>query len=220
MRVEAARTKKEARMLKVVKRVVEVLGWLTALGILAFAGRSVFAAGQSQGQQQQQPQQQNITITVKPSQTVEERVADEAKEKQLRKAAEEKLAAEESAKAAEAGPRELLARARTVYVESGTSYFEPVQLQNALLKRDEVEGRQWAMLDGYQKRGVADIVIEVDRPLFTFTFTYKITSRGGVVLSTGKVTAFDGNDAAPKLAERIVKEVKKARGESEEKKKD
>jgi hypothetical protein len=32
------------------------------------------------------------------------------------------------------------------------------------------------------------------------------------------VTAFDGNDAAPKLAERIIEEMKVARGESKSKK--
>jgi hypothetical protein len=34
----------------------------------------------------------------------------------------------------------------------------------------------------------------------------------------GKVTALDANAAAPKLAARIVAEIKKARGEPEEKK--
>ena len=33
------------RRLEIMKRVVEVLGWLTAVAILAFAGHSVFAAG-------------------------------------------------------------------------------------------------------------------------------------------------------------------------------
>ena len=182
--------------------------------------RSVFAAGVGQQQgQQQQGQQQNINITVRPAQTVEERVADETKEKQLRKAAEEKLAAEESAKLAETSPRALLSRARTVFISSGTSYFEPVQLQNALRKREETETWQLAMVDGWEKRNVADILIEVDRPLFTFTFTYQITSRSGVILAAGKVTAFDGNDAAPKLASKIVEEIRKARGESKEEKK-
>jgi len=39
-----ARTQKEARRLEVMKRVVEVLGWLTAVAILAFASHAVFAA--------------------------------------------------------------------------------------------------------------------------------------------------------------------------------
>ncbi|HKQ51913.1 MAG TPA: hypothetical protein VJT74_06055 [Pyrinomonadaceae bacterium] len=166
-----------------------------------------------------QSNEQHITITVKPSQTVEERVADSIKEKELREAAEEKLAAEKSARIAERSPRALLSRARTVFVESETSYFEPVQLQNALRKRSEFEAWEMAIIDGWDKRQVADIVIEVDRPLFTFTFTYKITDRAnGILLTSGKLDAFDGNAAAPLLAERIIEDMKKARGETTKKK--
>ncbi|MBC7932503.1 MAG: hypothetical protein H7Z38_18245 [Rubrivivax sp.] len=163
--------------------------------------------------------QQNVTITVRPSQTVEERVADEVKEKELRKAAGEKLAAEETAKIAETTPKALLGRARTVYVESDTTFFEPVQLQNALRKRQEMDSWQMAIVDGWDKRNVADVLIEVDRPLFTYTFTYKVTHRStGVLLATGKVTAFDSDGAAPKIAKRIVEEIAKARGETKTKK--
>ena len=162
---------------------------------------------------------QNVNVTIRPSQTVEERVADEVKEKQLRKAAEEKLAAEEAARIAETSPKGLLRRARIVYVDSNTSFFEAVQLQNALRKRDEFDTWQMAIVDGYDKRNVADIIIEIDRPLFTYTFTYKITNRGnGILLATGKVTAFDGNAAAPMLAGRIIEEMKVARGERKAKK--
>jgi hypothetical protein len=231
--------RRESRRMLIMKRVLEVLGWLTAVALLAFAGRAVFAAPKPAANdapdraRQRSPStfvrrtapraaqtgQQNVTVTVRPSQTVEERVADDVKEKELRKAAEEKLAAEESARVAETSPRALLGRARTVYVGSGTSFFEPVQLQNALRKREEMDSWQVLILDGPDKRNVADVLIEVDRPLFTYTFTYKITHRGtGVVLAAGKVTAFDGNGAAPKLARRIVEDIKKARGEAKAKK--
>lgn len=184
-----------------------------------FAGAFVLTAAVVAGCGTARAQQQ-IEVTVRPAQSVEERVADEVKEKQLRQAAEERHAAAESARLAEKSPRAMLARARTLYVESGTSYFEPVQLQNELRKREELEAWQTLLIDDYQKRGVADLIVEIDRPLFTFTFTYKLTDRAtGVLLATGKVTAFDGNDAAPKLAGRIVEEMRQARGESKEKKK-
>ena len=160
-----------------------------------------------------QSNEQNITITVKPSQTVEERVADSIKERELREAAEEKLAAEKSARTAAKSPRSLLGSARTVFVSSNTSYFEPVQLQNALRKRSEFEAWEMAIIDAWDKRDIADVIVEVDRPVFTFTFTYKVTDRStGMLLTSGKVTAFDGNAAAPLLAERIVEDLKKARG--------
>jgi hypothetical protein len=163
---------------------------------------------------------QNVNVTVRPSQTVEERVADETKEKELRRAAEEKLAAAESARAAETSPKSLLRRARTVYVESDTSFFESAQLQNELRKRDEFDAWGLSILDGnWDRRNVADVVVDVDRPLFTYTFTYKITARDtGVLLAAGKLNAFDGNAAAPKIAERIIDEIRKARGESKSKK--
>jgi AraC-like DNA-binding protein len=184
-------------------RIAPSLIFLLAVGMNAYA----------------QSNEQNITVTVKPSQTVEERVADSIKEKELREAAEDKLAAEKSARIAAKSPRALLSRARTVFVSSNTSYFKPIQLQNALRKRSEFEVWEMAIIDGWDKHNIADMIIEVDRPLFTFTFTYKITERStGILLTSGKITAFDGNAAAPLLAERIVEDVKEARGEATNKK--
>jgi hypothetical protein len=167
-----------------------------------------------------QDSNQNITVTVRPSQTVDQRVADETREKELRRIAEEKLAAAESARAAETSPKALLRRARTVYIGSDTSFFDAAQLQNELRKRDEFDAWGMAILDGnWDRRNVSDIIIEIDRPLFTYTFTYKITARDtGVLLAAGKLTAFDGNDAAPKIAGRIIDEIKKARDETKSKK--
>ena len=165
-----------------------------------------------------QTTEQNVNVTIRSSQTVDERVADEMKAKELKKAAEEKLAAEEAARIAETSPKALLRRARVVYVYSNTDFFEDVQLQNALRKQPEFETWQMAIVDGWGKRDVADVVIEIDRPLFTYTFTYKISNRSnGIVLATGKVTAIDGNIAAPMLAQRVIEEMKVARGESKKK---
>jgi len=175
--------------------------------VAVFVSANIFASAQTS--------EQTINVKIVPSTTVEEKVANDTKERELRKAAEEKRAAEEAAKIAETSPKALLSRARILYITSNTDYFETVQLQNALRKRNEVDAWQLAMVDGWDKRDVADIQIEIDRPLFTFTFTYKITNRSnGILLATGKVNAFDGNAAAPMLAERIVEEIRKARGET------
>ena len=156
---------------------------------------------------------QTITVKVVPAMTVEERVAADTKEKELRKAAEEKQTNAEAEKIATTNPKTLLSQARILFISSSTDYLEAVQMENALRKRNEVDASQIAMV-GWDKRNVADTVIEIDRPVFTFIFTYKITSRStGILLATGKVTAFDGNAAAPMLAERIVEEIRKARGE-------
>jgi hypothetical protein len=166
-----------------------------------------------------QSSEQTINVKVAPAGTVEERVANDLKEKELRKAAEEKRLASEANKINDTSPRGLLSRAQILYVSSNTDYFESIQLQNALRKRSEFDTWQMAMIDSWNKRDVADTEIEIDRPLFTFTFTYKITNRNtGIILATGKVTAFDGNGAAPLLAERIVEEIRKARGETKARK--
>lgn len=159
--------------------------------------------------------EQRVTITVRPAQTAEERVADSMKEKELRRVADEKSAAEEAARATASSPAALLRSARTVFVSSGTSFFEPVQLQNALMRRGEFEAWRMAIVDGREKRAAADIQVEIDRPLFTYTHTYKITARDtGILLASGKITAFDGNAAAPRLAAKIIEHIKNARGES------
>lgn len=166
-----------------------------------------------------QTAEQNVNVTVRPSQTVEQRVADEIKAKELKKAAEEKLAAEAAARIAQTNPKFLLSHARLVQVSSQTEFFAEVLLQNALRKRAEFDTWQMAIVDGARAHEVTDIFITIDRPLFTYTFTYEISNRtNGIVLATGKVTAFDGNSAAPKLAQRIIEDIKVARGESKPKK--
>jgi hypothetical protein len=175
----------------------------------------LLGASQFTGTAWAQSTEQNVNLTIRPSQTVEERVADEVKARQLLKAAEERIAEAEAARIAETNPKTLLSRARVIFVDSDTSFFEPTQLQNALRKREEFVAWQMAIIDAWDKRNVADVIIDIDRPLFTYTFTYKITSRSnGIVLASGKVTAFDGNAAAPKLAQRIIEEMKVARGEA------
>lgn len=166
-----------------------------------------------------QTNEQNINIRIRPSQTVEERVADEFKANDLRKAGEEKRAAEEAARIAETNPQTLLRNARVMYINTHTDFIDDAQLQNELRKRPEFETWQMAIVDGLRKENIADIVIDIDRPLFTYIFTYRITSRSnGIVLATGKVTAFDGNFAAPMLAKRIIEDMKVARGEGKKKK--
>ena len=161
---------------------------------------------------------ETIEVTVRPSESVEQKVANEIKEKQLREAAEDRIAKEKSAQSVSTSPKMLLSHARTIFITTNTTYFEPVQVQNELRKRPEFNDWAMAIVDGWEKQKIADIVVEIDRPFFTFTYTYKITDRSsGILLATGKLNAFDGNAAAPRLAERIVEEIKDARGESKKK---
>ena len=109
-------------------------------------------------------------------------------------------------------PKEILRAAKIVYVSSNTSFFEVVQLQNELRRQADFVVWEMAIVDGYEGFKVADIKVEIDRPLFTYTFTYKLTdARTSIILATGKVTAWDGNSAAPKLARSIAGDIKKVR---------
>jgi hypothetical protein len=56
-----------------------------------------------------------------------------------------------------------------------------------------------------QDRRVADVLIEIDRPLFTYVHTFVIVDKKtSIVLGSGKVTAFDGTIASGRLAKEIT----------------
>jgi hypothetical protein len=57
-----------------------------------------------------------------------------------------------------------------------------------------------------QDQRVADLLIEIDRPLFTYIHTFVIVDkRTSIVLGSGKVTAFDGTIASSGIASDMVK---------------
>ncbi len=102
-----------------------------------------------------------------------------------------------------------LAKARSLRVSSRTTYFTPFMLQKELLNKAEFRELGMNVIDG-SKGG--DLLVEVDRPLFTYDFTYSVAdSRTGAIVATGKVTAIDGPHAAQGIARKIVQEVEKAR---------
>jgi hypothetical protein len=108
-----------------------------------------------------------------------------------------------------ADPNDILRSARTIFVMSSTVYLKPDQLENEMSK---LPGFKEAGLVFVRDPRAADLKIELDRPVFTYTFTFVLTStETSVVAMSGKVTAFDGNFAAPKIAEQIVKRIQAAR---------
>jgi hypothetical protein len=59
---------------------------------------------------------------------------------------------------------------------------------------------------------VADLLIEIDRPLFTYIHTFVIVDKKTtIVLDSGKVTAIDGTVASDGIAKDIVKTFATAR---------
>ena len=57
-----------------------------------------------------------------------------------------------------------------------------------------------------QDQRLADLRIEIDRPLFTYVHTYLISEkRASLMLKTGKVTAINGTVASGQIAKDIVR---------------
>jgi mono/diheme cytochrome c family protein len=111
----------------------------------------------------------------------------------------------------ESESNDLLRSARTVFIWSKTVYLRPETLENALRARTEFQSLDIAIV---KDRQAADLVIDLNRPLFTFDFTYSVwRHESGRLIASGKVTAFDGNGAAPKIAKELIEHIQLARSQ-------
>jgi hypothetical protein len=104
---------------------------------------------------------------------------------------------------ANANPKQILRNAKTIHIQSRTMFLTVDTLDRALtLQKD------WPKLSIsiVQDPRVADVLITIDRPLFTYVHTFVlIDKRTSVVLTSGKVTAFDGTIASDGIAKQVVK---------------
>jgi hypothetical protein len=108
-----------------------------------------------------------------------------------------------------ADPTEILRAARTIFISSMTVFLKPEQLEAELRKRPEFQSLGLTIIKDSR---AADLRVALDRPLFTYTFTYSVTgAERSIQATSGKVTAFDGNFAAPKIAKEILKRLQEAR---------
>jgi hypothetical protein len=90
-----------------------------------------------------------------------------------------------------------------------TMFLKPDQLEDELRKRPEFEAMGFAIVKDAAK---ADLMLDLNRPVFTYTFTYSLSSADTrIVVASGKVVAFDGNLAAPKLAKELMNRLRAAR---------
>jgi hypothetical protein len=104
---------------------------------------------------------------------------------------------------------DLLRAVRTIFIMSDSVYIRPELLETALRGRADFQPLNIAIV---KDRDSADLIISLNRPLFTFDFTYSVTHRQSSRLVTaGKVSAFDGNGAASKIAKELVTQMKSAR---------
>jgi len=106
-------------------------------------------------------------------------------------------------------PKDALRKAKTVFIRSKTSFLTVDTLDRSLIMQ-----KDWPKLELVivQDPRVADLLIELDRPLFTYVHTFVIVDKKtSAVVGSGKVTAFDGTIASPDLAKNIVKIIYEAR---------
>jgi len=106
-------------------------------------------------------------------------------------------------------PAEILRSCRTFAVSSKTVWFKPGLLQEALQKNEEFKDSGLGLTADEKQ---ADVVIQVNRPLFTFDWTYVIAHReSGAKLGEGKIAAWDDKSVAPELAREVLARFKSLR---------
>ena len=99
-------------------------------------------------------------------------------------------------------PKQLLRTAKTAVIQTRTAFFTPETLEREFVKQPGYGALGLVLVKDSR---VADLKITIDRPLFTYTFTYAVTdARTSIVLDSGKVTAIDGNSAAGKITKELM----------------
>ncbi len=108
-----------------------------------------------------------------------------------------------------------LESAKTIAVHSSTVWFDENNLEKALGERPEFSG--WGYRFATPRREdepvLADLIIVINRPLFTWDWTFSILDPiAKKSLASGKVTAVNDAAAAPMLAKSIVGTIANVRG--------
>lgn len=105
-------------------------------------------------------------------------------------------------------PNDLLRSAQTIFIGTKTIYFKPAALEQALLDRPEVQ--EWGFAISRDEAD-ADLIIEVDRKLFTNRFVYSVIDpKTQRVLLAGKIGSLGGT-VEGQIANGFVKRLQKVR---------
>ena len=112
---------------------------------------------------------------------------------------------------------ELMKSFQTIYAETGTWLSKPEMLSGAMMKHPEFD--YWRLT--FVTRTDADARLKIDHQPGWFYYTYSLIHQGtGTVLASGKVTAWDGKVACDKIADEVIKRIKKFRPVPAKKKED
>jgi hypothetical protein len=107
-------------------------------------------------------------------------------------------------------PMTIMRTARTIFVNSKTVFVKHSEVENALRKRPEFQA--WGMVIT-RDEGQADLVIEIERKVFTKRFVFTVIEpRALVVVTSGKArSVIFGDTIAHKVAEKFVARFKAVR---------
>jgi hypothetical protein len=193
MQVENPETE-AARRRRIMKIVLEALGWLTAVALFAFAGHSVFAqAGTPAGVTNRALGREGETRQDAPS-NVERR-------SRGRKAAPSRE---------DLSPVSIVREARTIYVRP-TPHLDKKYLEYKLQKYRELQ--DWGLMLVSDERA-ADLVITFEKTALNYIFAVN-DPRTSVIVTTGKTVAINGLVAAENLGKEIIKKLKDVRASSD-----
>jgi hypothetical protein len=184
---ELTQSEKEARRLHVMKRVLEVLGWLTAVALFAFAGHAVFAAAPAPGAPE--------PAAAQTQRTGAQDDAGASRERKARPRSREDLS-----------PGSLVREARTVFVAE-SRHVEKKYLEYKLGKYAEL--RDWGLML-VADADKADLVLSIEKTALNYIFTLT-DRRTSVIVATGKCVAVNGRLAAEYLGKEIIKKLKDVR---------
>jgi hypothetical protein len=110
-------------------------------------------------------------------------------------------------------PNSIMRSARTIVVQSMTVYLKAEQFESELRKRPEFSAMGLMIVKDSK---VADIRIDINRAEFSFKYSYTATNpETSIVVSSGRVTAWNGDFAAPRLAREFLMQMQAARSSKE-----
>jgi hypothetical protein len=192
MNTNTGRAERDARRLHVMKRIFEVLGWLTAVALFAFASHAVFAAP---------PRAADAAPRAFDAAAAQsQRGAGQDTDSERRERARKTRARQDLS------PGALVREARTLYVAE-SRHVEKKYLEYKLGKYAEL--RDW----GYvlvADPSMADLVLTVDKTALNYIFTLT-DRRTSIIVTTGKCVAVNGRLAAEYLGKEVVKKIRDAR---------
>ena len=103
---------------------------------------------------------------------------------------------------------DILRSARTIFIRTETIFFKPATLENALLKRAEFQA--WGLAISRMEWD-ADLIVEVDRKLFTTRFVYSVIDRRtSMVVASGKISSIGGT-VEGKISDSFIKRMRQVR---------